>query len=99
MEHFDNLGNIITEGDIVLVLVPHSDSTWRKAYVRGFKDEHNKYCNVQVEYINDRLYSNMAHYYMTNKDGEVPGIKFTEKITKAWRHNSEVVAFKDKYFD
>ena len=101
MEHFDKLGNPLKEGQMVLALVPHTDSTFRKAIVRGFKDEHSngKYCMVQVEYINDRLYANMPHFYMTDKDGEVPGIKFSSKVTKAWRGNNEIVVFNEKYFD
>ena len=99
MEHFDKLGNPLKEGQIVLVLVPHTDATFRKAIVRGFKDERQRYCNVQVEYINDRLYANMPHFYMTNKNGEVPGIKFSSKTTKAWRSNTEIVIYDAKYFD
>ncbi len=101
MEHFDKLGNKLEEGRMVLVLVPHTDTTFRKAIVRSFKDEYGdgKYCMVQVEYINDRLYANMPHFYMTNKNGEVPGIKFSSKTTKAWRSNAEIVIFDEKYFD
>lgn len=99
MEHFDKLGNPLKEGQIVLVLVPHTEATFRKAIVRGFKDERQRYCNVQVEYINDRLYSNMPHFYMTDKNGEVPGIKFSSKTTKAWRFCTDIIAFNEKYIN
>lgn len=97
-EYFDNIGNKIEVGDEVLVLVRTSDATYRRGFVKDFKnvfsyDPGHFHCEVLVEYDINRLYCNKKHWDQRN--GEP--IKFTRKTTKAWRSNSDIVKLKPEY--
>jgi hypothetical protein len=97
-EHQDYLGNIIKEGDQVLVLVPRSGTTWRRAIVRKFRKNYGR-DEVYVEYINDRLYGNMHHCYMMTRNGPSPDIKFSSKPSCVWRDPYDIIKFDTKYID
>lgn len=97
MEYFDNIGNKIEIGDDVLILVPKSDATYRRGVVKAFKDPWQRgdyfHCEVMVEYLCERLYSNVPHWEQRNGKP----ITFTKKVTKAWRSNSDIVKLKPEY--
>jgi hypothetical protein len=98
MEYFDNIGNKIEVGDEVLILVPKSDKTYRRGTVKDFKNAFSHgvdhfHCDVLVEYDDGRLYCNE---YKWNQHQD-HNIKFSKKITKAWRSNSDIVKLKQEY--
>jgi len=96
MDCRDNVGNIIKVGDEVLVKVPKTYKTYRKAIIRDFKDIRDSgFCQVLIEYDDGRLYSNVEYFYQE----KCHKLKFTSKITKAWRYNSDIVKCKPEYFD
>jgi len=94
MEYFDNVGNKIEVGDEILVLVPKTDASYRKAVVKDFRDAWQRgdyfHCEVLVEYWDGRLYCNKKKWEQKNGDK----LTFTKKLTKAWRSNSDIVLFK-----
>lgn len=93
MKYFDNIGNVINIGDQVLVLVPKSDATYRKATIVDFKNpystSYNNYCDILVEYDIDRFYCDKPHYKQKKGDK----LNFTHKKTKAWRSNSDIILY------
>ncbi len=95
MKYFDYIGNEIKVGDEVLVLVPKSDASYRRAVIVGFRNawERDNYfhCEVLVEYWCERLYCTVPHWKL--KSGEP--VDFTKKITKAWRSNSDIILYKE----
>ena len=106
MEYFDNIGNKIEVGDKVLILVPKSDKTYRQGIVKDFKNAFSHgadhfHCDVLVEYDDGRLYCN--EYKWNQRVGPIwdqhqdHNIKFSKKITKAWRSNSDIIKFKPEY--
>jgi len=96
MDCRDNVGNIIKVGDEVLVKVPKTYTTYRKAIIRDFKDIRDSgYCQVLIEYDDGRLYSNIEYFYQE----KCHKLKFTSKPTKAWRYSSDIVKCKPEYFD
>ena len=91
MDCRDNVGNIINIGDEVLVKVPKTYKTYRKAIIRDFKDIHDSgFCQALIEYDDGRLYSNVEYYYQE----KCHKLKFTSKPTKAWRYSSDIVKCK-----
>ena len=95
MKCTDNVGNILNIGDEILVKVPKSDKTYRRAIVKDFKDiRESGYCDVLVEYDDGRLYSNIPSYHQ-----RLSSLKFTSKITKVWRFSSDIIKCKPEYFD
>ena len=95
VQFVDMLGNPLKIGDIVLVLVPKTYASFRKAVVRDIKEEWANRQKVYVEYDDGRLYSNVEHFHI-KKD---TALKFRSKPIKVWRDNSDVVKFDQKYFD
>jgi hypothetical protein len=99
MEYFDNIKNRINIGDEVLVLVPKSDKTYRHGIVKDFKDAWSRgeffHCQVLVEYDDGRLYCNECRW--DQRQGH--NIKFSKKLTKAWRSNSDIVKLKPEYIN
>lgn len=96
LEIKDILGNPLKVGDIVLVLVPKSYSSFRKAVIRDIKNKgYGNYFDVCVEYDDGRLYSDVKYFYI--KEGDE--IKFRSKPVKVWRSNHEIIKFDPKYFD
>lgn len=93
VEYKDRLGNVLKEGDEVLVLVPKSQATWRRATIIAFKKNLLNSFEIYVEYINDRLYSDEPWYTMRDKST----IKFRSKPSRIWRWNSDVVKLKPEY--
>jgi len=97
MEYFDNIGNKIEVGDKVLILVPKSDKTYRQGVVKDFKNAWTRndyfHCEVLVEYDDGRLYCNEYRWDVRRK----PNIKFSRKVTKAWRSSSDIVKLKPEY--
>ena len=97
MEYFDNIGNKIEVGDEVLVLVPKSEASYRKGIIKDFRDVRQRedyfYCEVLIEYWDGRLYCNKKHFYQRKGDD----LRFSKKLTKAWRSNSDIVKFKPEY--
>lgn len=98
IEFADSLGNPLKIGDFVLVLVPKTDASFRKAVIRDMKLDYFGRQSAYVEYDDGRLYCNIKHFRMciANKDAQ---IKFTSKPIKVWRDNSEIIKFNAKYFD
>ena len=99
-QYFDNIGNEINIDDEVLVLVPKSDATYRRAFVRDFKNSFSHgpchfHCEVLIEYDIDRVYCNKRRWEQRDSHELV----FTKKITKAWRSNSDIVKYKPEYFE
>jgi len=94
-EVVDMLGNPLTIGDIVLVLVPKTDASFRKAIIRDFKVDYLDRSSVYVEYDDGRLYCNEKWFHI-NKYSQ---IKFTSKPIKVWRSNLEIIKFDSKYFE
>ena len=96
MDCRDNVGNIIKVGDEVLVKVPKTYKTYRKAIIRDFKDIRDSgFCQALIEYDDGRLYSNVENYCQKNCNN----LKFTSKPTKVWRYSSDIVKCKPEYFD
>ena len=96
MDCRDNVGNIIKVGDEVLVKVPKTYKTYRKAIIRDFKNiKESGFCEVLVEYDDGRLYCNIEYYHQNDNHK----IKFTSKSTKAWRYSSHIVKCKSEYFE
>ncbi len=98
MDYRDNIGNIIEVGDEVLILVPKSDKTYRCGTVKDFRNAFSHgaghfYCEVLVEYDDGRLYCNEYRW----DQHQSHNIKFSKKITKAWRSNSDIVKLKPEY--
>ena len=98
-KYFDNVGNEIKVGDEVLVLVPKSDATYRRGFVRDFKNAFSYgpkhfHCEVLIEYDADRVYCNKRRW----DQYDCHNLVFTTKITKAWRSNSDIVKYKSEYF-
>lgn len=93
----DMLGNPLQIGDIVLVLIPKTDASFRKAIIRNMESDEYfpSYRKVYVEYDDGRLYSDVKHFYI-KKDTPV---KFRSKPIKVWRYASDVIKFDQKYFD
>lgn len=95
MDCVDNIGNILKEGDEVLIKVPKSDATYRRGIVKGFKDiRNNGYGEILVEYDDGRLYCNKKRW--EQHSGEVI---FTSKPTKAWRFSKDIIKCKPEYFN
>ena len=93
IEYKDRLGNVLKKGDEVLVLLPKSLSTWRRAVIVDFKKNLLRSFEVYVEYINDRLYSDVPYYDINpNKP-----TKFRTKPSRVWRWNSDIVKLKPEY--
>jgi hypothetical protein len=105
MEYFDNIGNKIEVGDKVLILVPKSNKTYRQGIIKDFRKPFEQFgkfiCEVLVEYDDGRLYCN--EYKWNQQVGPIwdqrqdHNIKFSKKITKAWRSNSDIIKFKPEY--
>lgn len=98
MEAFDivdMLGNPLKEGDAVLVLVPKTYASFRKAVVRGLKADRYNRQRIYVEYDDGRLYSNVEYFHI-EKDTH---LKFVSKPIKVWRDNGDIIKFDQKYFD
>ena len=95
VEFVDRIGNPLKIGDIVLVLVPKTYASFRKAIVRDLKPDYGKRQRVYVEYDDGRLYSNVEYFYIKN---DTP-LKFISKPIKVWRDNFDVIKFDQKYFD
>lgn len=98
-QYFDNVGNEIKVGDEVLVLVPKSDATYRRGFVKDFKNVFSHgpghfHCEVLIEYDVDRVYCNKRRW----DQRDCHELTFTKKITKAWRSNSDIVKYKPEYF-
>lgn len=98
-KYFDNVGNEIKVDDEVLVLVPKSDATYRRGFVRDFRNSFSHgpshfYCEVLIEYDIDRVYCNKRRWEQRDSHELV----FTKKITKSWRSNSDIVKYKPEYF-
>jgi len=95
MDHFDNVGNKIGIGDEVLVLVPKTDASYRKAVVKDFRNEWQRddyfHCEVLVEYWDGRVYCDTKWCYQKKGDK----LSFTKKLTKAWRSNSDIILFQE----
>lgn len=95
VEYVDRIGNPLKIGDIVLVLVPHTCASFRKAVVKGLKADEFNYQDVCVEYDDGRLYSNTDYFYIKK---DTP-LKFRSKPIKVWRSNGDIIKFDAKYFD
>ena len=100
MDYFDNIGNKIEIGDKVLILVPKTDKTYRQGIIKDFRNPWSRdwghfHCEILVEYDDGRLYCNQ---YRWDRQDNTP-IKFTKKVTKAWRSNSDVIKFKSEYVE
>ena len=93
LEIKDRLGNLLKVGDIVLVLVPHTYGSFRKATIRKLR--YVSYADVCVEYDDGRLYSDIDYFDIR----EGVQFKFRSKPVKAWRCSSEIVKFDPKYFE
>ena len=93
LEIKDRLGNLLKVGDIVLVLVPHTYGSFRKATVCKLRSV--SYADVCVEYDDGRLYSDIDYFDIR----EGAQFKFRSKPVKAWRCSSEIVKFDPKYFE
>ena len=96
MDCRDNVGNIIKIGDEVLVKVPKTTKTYRKAIIKDFKDIRDSgFCQALIEYDDGRLYSNVEYYCQEKCNN----LKFTVKPTKAWRYSYHIVKCKSEYFE
>ena len=96
LEIKDRLGNLLKVGDIVLVLVPKTYASFRKAVIRDIKTEgYGTYFDVCVEYDDGRLYSDVKYFDI--KEGVQ--FKFRSKPVKVWRCNHEIIKFDPKYFE
>ena len=93
LEIKDRLGNLLKVGDIVLVLVPHTYGSFRKATVRKLRS--SSYADVCVEYDDGRLYSDIDYFDIR----EGAQFKFRSKPVKAWRCGCEIVKFDPKYLE
>ena len=93
LEIKDRLGNPLKVGDIVLVLVPHTYGSFRKATICKLRSV--SYADVCVEYDDGRLYSDIDYFDIR----EGVQFKFRSKPVKAWRCSSEIVKFDPKYFE
>lgn len=91
----DMLGNQLNIGDIVLVLVPKTDASYRKAVIRDMCWDTYRGKIVYVEYDDGRLYCNTKWFYID----EAKEIKFVSKPVKVWRRSDEMIKFDAKYFD
>ena len=91
----DMLGNQLNIGDIVLVLVPKTDASYRKAVIRDICRDTYRGKIAYVEYDDGRLYCNVKWFYID----ENPEIKFVSKPIKVWRRCDEMIKFDTKYFD
>jgi len=99
MESFvDCFGNALKVGDIVLVLVPKSSSSYRKAIIRDFRSDSFHRQDIYVEYDDGRLYCDLKHWEL-GKNTVPSKIKFHSKPIKVWRCNWDVIKFDAKYFD
>ena len=94
----DFLGNDINVGDLVLVKESDKDTTYRQAIIRAFRED-NFDCRagtIQIEYIDGRLYCNIAWCYLEeNKDK----IEFHTKPVKVWVQRTRVLKFKPEYIN
>ena len=95
IEFVDSLGNLLKIGDIVLVLVPKTDASFRKAVIRDMKLDYFGIQSVYLEYDDGRLYCNIKHFRIKKGDE----IKFASKPIQVWRYNGDVIKFDSKYFD
>jgi len=97
-DYFDRIGNPLKVGDMVLILVPKTDASYRKGFIKDFRNprwnyKDHFYCEVLVEYDDGRLYCNKKYYEQDKEDTLI----FSSKPTKAWRSNSDIVKFKSEY--
>ena len=90
----DMLGNYLHIGDPILVLIPHTYTSFRKAVVRDLKMDGYSRQSVYVEYDDGRLYSNVEYFNIKEHS-----LKFNSKPTRVWRSNYDVIKFDSKYFD
>ena len=94
MNCVDNIGNIIKVGDEVLVQVPKTYTAYRRGIIKDFKDiRESGFCQALIEYDDGRLYCNQKHW-----EQKPHNIKFSRKLTKAWRYSSDIVKCRPEYF-
>jgi len=94
-EHFDAIGNSIEIGDEVLIVVPKSNASYRRGFIKDFKNEYNDRCEVLVEYDDGRLYCNKSWHRFQNGDS----LEFKSKPIKVWRFSNNVIKFKSEYLN
>ena len=94
-EHFDRIGNPINIGDEVLILIPKTYASYRRGFVEDFRREYDStnHCEVLVSYNDGRLYCNKKCF--EQHQGDV--LEFKTKVIKAWRHNSDIIKYKEEY--
>lgn len=90
MEHKDYLGNILNIGDDVLVRENSKDTTFRQAKIIDLKDNNYCFATVRIEYLDDRIYSNIPYYHIGDKGIE---LKFSRKHPKVWVDRHRIIKY------